>query len=105
MSNDTESGPDPLPPASLTTAIAPEIARGPPPIVPTDRDEWREHLVSAEQKSQEDLDKALLSLSGGALGVSLIFLKDVIGQGPQVKGRSKEPGRSNWLGGCGRSRP
>ena len=35
-------------------------------------------------ESQEDLDKALLSLSGGALGVSFVFLKDIAGLGPLV---------------------
>lgn len=42
----------------------------------------RKHLVAADQKSQEDFDKTVLSLSGGALGISFIFLKDVIGPNP-----------------------
>lgn len=41
--------------------------------------EYRRWLVAAEQKSQEDYDKTVLSLSGGALGVSFIFVKDVVG--------------------------
>lgn len=41
--------------------------------------EHRKHLVSAEQKAQEDYDKTLVSLSGGALGISFIFLKDIVG--------------------------
>lgn len=41
--------------------------------------EYRKWLVAAEQKSQEDFDKTVLSLSGGALGISFVFLKDVIG--------------------------
>lgn len=44
--------------------------------------EYRKWLVTAEQKSQEDFDKTILSLSGGALGISLVFLKDVIGTNP-----------------------
>lgn len=44
--------------------------------------EYRKHLVTAEQKSQEDFDKTVLSLSGGALGISFVFLKDVIGPNP-----------------------
>lgn len=40
---------------------------------------YREHLVLSEQKSQEDYDKTVLSLSAGALGVSFAFIKDVIG--------------------------
>ncbi|WP_417913843.1 hypothetical protein [Candidatus Electronema sp. JM] len=31
--------------------------------------EYRKWIVAAEQKSQEDFDKTVLSLSGGALGV------------------------------------
>jgi hypothetical protein len=44
--------------------------------------EYRKHCVSAEQKAQEDYDKAVLTLSGGALGISFAFLKDVVGPGP-----------------------
>lgn len=39
----------------------------------------REHLVQAAQKSQEDYDKTLITLSGGALAVTFGFLKDVVG--------------------------
>ena len=41
--------------------------------------EYRKWLVAAEQKSQEGFDKTVLSLSGGALGISFVFLKDIIG--------------------------
>lgn len=44
--------------------------------------EYRQWVVAAEQKSQEDFDKTVLSLSGGALGISFVFLKDVIGPHP-----------------------
>lgn len=44
--------------------------------------EYRKILVAAEQKSQEDFDKTVLALSGGALGISFTFLKDVIGSSP-----------------------
>jgi hypothetical protein len=37
-------------------------------------DEYRQHLVLARQKAQEDYDKTLISLSGGALGISFAFL-------------------------------
>lgn len=43
---------------------------------------YRTSLVTAEQKLQEDLDKMIVSLSGGALGVSFIFLKDIVGGRP-----------------------
>tara|TARA_R110001592_G_scaffold363217_2_gene681427 strand:- start:14 stop:475 length:462 start_codon:yes stop_codon:yes gene_type:complete len=40
---------------------------------------YRDHLVQATQKSQESFDKTVISLSGGALAISFLFLKDVIG--------------------------
>lgn len=43
---------------------------------------YRTALTSTEQKLQEDLDKMIVSLSGGALGVSFIFLKDIVGGRP-----------------------
>ena len=46
---------------------------------PEELDEYRQSLVLAEQKSQDAFDKAVLSLSGGALGVSFIFIKDIVG--------------------------
>ena len=49
-----------------------------------DLTDYRKHLQAAEQKSQEDFDKTVLSLSGGALGISFVFLKDVIGPNPIV---------------------
>lgn len=47
-----------------------------------DLSKYREWLVSAEKDSQDQFDKTVLSLSGGALGISFVFLKDVIGEGP-----------------------
>ena len=44
--------------------------------------DYRKALVAAEQKAQEDFDKTVLSLSGGALGISFVFLKDVVGVNP-----------------------
>jgi len=44
--------------------------------------EYRNWLVAAEQKSQESFDRTVLTLSGGALGISFIFLKDVVGDNP-----------------------
>ena len=40
---------------------------------------YRNNLIQAEQKSQDDYDKSIISLSGGALGISLVFYKEVIG--------------------------
>lgn len=50
----------------------------------SDLSEYRQWLVEAEQKSQESFDKTVLSLSGGALGISFVFLKDVIGSNPVI---------------------
>ena len=52
--------------------------------VPEHHLKYREVLVGAEQKAQEEFDKTVLSLSGGGLGVSFVFLKDVIGSAPAV---------------------
>jgi len=43
--------------------------------------EYRNHLVEARQKAFDDFDKTVLVLSGGALGVSITFIKDLIGPG------------------------
>jgi len=51
---------------------------------PDPMNDYRKWLIAAEQKSQEDFDKTVLSLSGGALGISFVFLKDVIGPQPLV---------------------
>ena len=47
-----------------------------------DLKEYRNQLISAEQKAQDDFDKTILSLSSGALGISFVFLKDIIGNAP-----------------------
>ena len=44
--------------------------------------EYRRQLQELATKSQEYLDKTVLTLSGGALGISFVFLKDVIGGNP-----------------------
>lgn len=46
--------------------------------------EYRAHLVTAYQKAIEDYDKSIMSLSGGALGISFAFVKDFIGTGTVV---------------------
>lgn len=45
-------------------------------------EDYRTHLITAEQKAQEDFDKTVVSLSGGALGISFAFLKDIVGNHP-----------------------
>lgn len=44
--------------------------------------DYRQWLVVAEQKAQEDYDKTVLTLSGGALGISFAFVQDIVGEGP-----------------------
>lgn len=41
---------------------------------------YRQHLVFASQKAQADYDRNVMALSGGAIGVSLILLRDIIRQ-------------------------
>jgi hypothetical protein len=42
--------------------------------------EYRDLLVRAGQKAQDDYDRNVIALSGGAIGVSFVFLRDVIKQ-------------------------
>ncbi len=42
------------------------------------REEYRQQLLTHEQESIESFDKAVLSLSGGALGLSITFLNNLI---------------------------
>jgi hypothetical protein len=37
----------------------------------------RKLLIDAEQKSAEQFDKGILTLAAGALGISLVFIKDI----------------------------
>ena len=43
--------------------------------------EYRNHLVEARQKSFDEFDKTVLTLSGGGLAVSIAFVKDLLGPG------------------------
>ena len=43
--------------------------------------EYRGLLTQTEQKSQAEFDKGVLALSGGALGLSFAFLKNIVGAG------------------------
>lgn len=44
--------------------------------------QYRQHLVLAEQKAQETYDKTLLSLSGGAFGITFAFVDKFLGGQP-----------------------
>jgi hypothetical protein len=41
--------------------------------------EYRALLIRTEQASQAEFDKGVLALSGGALGLSFAFTKDIVG--------------------------
>ena len=41
--------------------------------------DYRNLLTELEQKAYEDYDKALLAMSGGALAISIAFLKNIVG--------------------------
>jgi|SRR5229473_5931572 len=45
---------------------------------------YRDFLIAADQKASEAYDKTVMTLSGGALGLSITFLKDIIGQSTRV---------------------
>src|SRR5260221_10211621 len=40
---------------------------------------YRNHIAEAGEKAQENFDKTVLALSGGALGVSLTFVEKFVG--------------------------
>lgn len=46
--------------------------------------EYRNNLIQAEQNSQDAYDKSIVSLSGGALGISLVFYKEIIGENTPI---------------------
>lgn len=45
---------------------------------------YRQQLTEIEQKIGDSFLKTLLTLSGGALGLSLAFIKDIVGENPMV---------------------
>jgi hypothetical protein len=46
--------------------------------------EYRGLLTQTEQKSQAEFDKGVLALSGGALGLSFAFTKNIVGPGEMI---------------------
>ena len=40
---------------------------------------YRDWILQAEQKAQDDFDKTVITLSGGAIGVSFTYVKDLLG--------------------------
>jgi hypothetical protein len=46
--------------------------------MPDNLSEYRKTLQMTEQQMQAEYDKSVLTLSGGALGISMTFLKDIV---------------------------
>lgn len=46
------------------------------------REKYRDHLYQLDRSSQESFDKAILSLSGGGLGISFAFADRLLGDPP-----------------------
>jgi hypothetical protein len=61
---------------------APEPAGGTTPASPgqsdDDHSDYCRMLMECEQKMIDEFDKAVMALSGGAIGVSFAFLKDIV---------------------------
>jgi len=60
-----------------------------------DLKQYRSDLIEAEKQAQEDYDKTILTLSSGALGISIAFIKNIVGEGPIVA-----PGFLYWAWIC-----
>ncbi|MCX6916246.1 MAG: hypothetical protein NT167_24920 [Verrucomicrobia bacterium] len=52
----------------------------------TEMSEYRKSLQALEQQMQSQYDKSVMALSGGALGLSLSFLKEIVGKKGIVSG-------------------
>jgi|SRR6267378_662765 len=46
--------------------------------------EYRQQLLSLEEKAQATFDKTVVTLSGGALGISFAFTNSIVGTSPVV---------------------
>lgn len=55
---------------------------------------YRNYLISSRQKVQETIDKFLISISSGALGISIIFISNII-KDKEIYG--KELLMTSWL--------
>jgi len=52
----------------------------------TDHSEYKSWLRETEQKLSEHFDKTMLMITGGALALSITFVKDIIGSGKMLSG-------------------
>jgi len=81
-----------------STAKAAPSATVPDPPKSDRLKSYRDHLVLAGQKAQEDYDKAVLALAGGGLGISIAFIEKVIGPGSLVHPSLLELAWLSWAG-------
>ena len=51
-----------------------------------DHSEYKAWLRETEQKLSEQFDKTMLTITGGALALSITFVKDIIGKGVMLQG-------------------
>ena len=58
---------------------------------------YLELLIATEQKSQESYDKTVLALSGTAFGLTLTFMKDIIGSKPIIHSWLLLSGWGLWI--------
>lgn len=59
-------------------------------------DEYRKTLIELEQRIGEGYDKTLIALSGGALGITITFIKDIVGESNIECGRLALIAWSAW---------
>lgn len=52
----------------------------------SEHSEYKAWLRETEQKLSENFDKTMLAIAGGALGLSITFIKDIIGKGEMLHG-------------------
>lgn len=57
---------------------------------------YRNQLLEAEQKIGEGYDKTLITLSGGALAISIAFINDVVGTNSISNGEFLAVAWSSW---------
>jgi hypothetical protein len=70
-------------PSQPPTVIVNEVATTEPGSDPA-LEGYRAHVIVAEQKAVEEFDKAVMALSGGSLGFSIAFIKDIVGTGEMI---------------------
>ncbi len=60
--------------------------------------EYRDHLLLAEKDAQQDFDKTVFALSGGAIGVSFAFVSDIVDPQAMVSVKNLIWAWGSWAG-------